>query len=212
MIIIGLTGSIGMGKSTVAAMMQTLGIAVHDADAEVHALLGPKGKAVPAVASAFPYYEFPQIYGRKDKDGRRSIKRSDLGKIVFSDDEKREKLESILHPFVHEAQREFIRVQKTLGRDMAALDIPLLFETGGENRVDFTINVSAPYEVQRARVLQRPGMDEDKFHAILERQMPDGEKCMRADFVIHTGLGRAHTMKELKAAIQSIRQQVRTAS
>ena len=206
MIIIGLTGSIGMGKSTVAAMMQTLGVPVHDADETVHELLEPGGKGIQPVCAAFPYFEYPQIYGKKSGFAPRPLLRKELGAIVFADDEKRETLENILHPLVQESQTEFMRKHKALGVEIVALDIPLLFETGADQRVDYTINVSAPYEIQRARVLDRPGMTEEKFHAILERQMPDGEKCTRADYVLHTGLGRAHTMKELKTALRNIKE------
>jgi dephospho-CoA kinase len=206
MIVIGLTGSIGMGKSTIAAMLETEGVPVHEADEEVHALLAPGGKGFRAAAAAFPYFSYPQIYGRRGKT--QFFKRPELGKIVFADDAARERLEGILHPLVRAAQSDFIRKNKIAGRPMAALDIPLLFETGGENLVDVTLVTSAPYEVQRARVLARPGMDEKKFHAILQRQMPDGEKCARADYIIHTGLGRAQTMKELKAALRSIKEKM----
>ncbi len=190
-----------MGKSTVASMLQHLDVPVHDADEEVHRLLGPKGKAALAVAAAFPYFEYPQIYHKKPK----RIDRKALGEIVFHDDEKREKLENIVHPLVREAQNFFILKHRKAGRSAVALDIPLLFETGSEQFVDYTINVSAPYSVQRRRVLERPGMDEEKFHAILERQMPDGEKCAYADFIVRTGLGRAHAMKTLKTILQEVR-------
>lgn len=205
MIIIGLTGSIGMGKSTAAAMMQTMGIPVHDADAAVHDLLSQPGEALNAVAAAFPYFEYPQMYGRKDKSGIRKLDRKKLGEIVFKDDEKREALENILHPFVRREQDGFIRKNKGLGMNMIAFDIPLLFETGADARVDVTINVSANFSVQRARVLERPGMNEEKFEAILKRQMPDGEKCARADYVLHSGLGRAQMMKELKFIVAQIK-------
>lgn len=205
MIVIGLTGSIGMGKTVAAAMLESLRIPVHEADDEVHRLLAPGAPGAVAVGKVFPYFGYPQIYDRKTKSGARSIKRAALGKVVFADDEKRERLEKILHPLVRDAQTQFIRRHKNLGAKMVALDIPLLFETGGEARVDYTLVVSAPLNVQRRRVMARPGMDEKKFRAILERQMPDGEKRARADYVIHTGLGRAQTMKELKAALADIR-------
>ncbi|MGB4107524.1 MAG: dephospho-CoA kinase [Alphaproteobacteria bacterium] len=205
MIVIGLTGSIGMGKSVAAAMLESMRIPVHEADDEVHKLLAPGAAGALAVGKAFPYFGYPQIYGRKTKSGARSIKRAALGKIIFADDEKRKKLEKILHPLVRGAQARFIRKHTNLGAKMVALDIPLLFETGGESLVHYIFVVSAPYNVQRRRVLARPGMDEKKFRAILERQMPDGEKRARADYVIHTGLGRAQTMKELKAALADIR-------
>ncbi len=205
MIILGLTGSIGMGKSTTASMMKILGIAVHDSDATVQELLKPESKARPAIASHFPYFEFPQIYIKKTYE----INRRELGKLVFNNDELRERLESILHPLVKKSQNEFIRQSRAKGLDMICLDIPLLFETGADKDVDYTINVSAPYFIQRARVLSRPNMTEEKFKAILSRQMPDHEKCKRADFVIKTGLGCAHTMKSLKQVIYKIREDSR---
>ena len=203
MIVIGLTGSIGMGKSTAAAMLQQLGVPVYESDADVHELLGPEGGARMAVAAAFPYYEHPEIYDKKTKN----IKRQELGEIVFKDDEKRETLESILHPLVREAQKKFILKNKKMGQKIVALDVPLLFETGGDEFVDVTIVVSAPFHIQEKRVLARTGMNEQKFHAILARQMPDAEKCERADYVVHSGLGRAEMMKELKKIIQEVRGQ-----
>src|SRR5690606_12753699 len=133
--------------------------------------------------------------------GIRPINRKALGKIVFHDNEKRILLENMLHPLVREAQTAFIRRKQAKGRKIVALDIPLLFETGGEKNVDYVIVVSAPDFVQRQRVLARPGMSEETFEAILAKQMPDAEKRARADYVVHTGLGRAQTMKELKAVL-----------
>ena len=205
MIVIGLTGSIGMGKSVAAAMLESMRIPVHESDDEVHKLLKPGGKGAIVVGAAFPYFQFPGIYGHKTKSGARVIKRAELGKIVFGNGVYREKLENILHPLVRAAQAEFIHRHRNLGSQIVILDIPLLFETGGETMVDYTFVVSAPYVVQRRRVLERRGMDEERFRAILARQMPDGEKRARADYVIHTGLGRAQTMKELKAALESVR-------
>ncbi|MGH1403954.1 MAG: dephospho-CoA kinase [Alphaproteobacteria bacterium] len=200
MIVVGLTGSIAMGKSTIGAMMRGMNIPVHEADHEVHALLKPDGGAYQAVVAAFPYFEYPNIYDRKTK----LLKRKELGNLVFYDGAHRQTLESILHPLVRQAQDVFIRSFGLKGADMVCLDIPLLFETGAEKRVDYTVVVSAPYHLQRARVLERPGMSEKKFHAILERQMPDKEKCLHADYVIKTGLGRAYAMKELKSVIEKI--------
>lgn len=210
MIVIGLTGSIGMGKSTAGAMLETLGVPVHESDAAVHDLLRMGSEAWQPLAAAFPYFSYPQIYGRRHafnpfKETQRFLKRDALGKIVFENSQEREKLESILHPLVRKAQDEFIKAQRGLGRKIVALDIPLLFETGAENRVDYTVNVSAPAAVQQERVLARPGMNTEKLAGILERQMPDGEKCARADFVVHSGLGRAVMMKELKGALVKIR-------
>lgn len=206
MIIIGLTGSIGMGKTTVGSMMQECGVAVHDSDVAVHDSLKVGGEGYKHVAAAFPYFEYPQIYGSKNKNGVRDIDRKALGKVVFNDPEKRKTLEAILHPLVQQAQQRFIKAQQRLGAEMAVLDIPLLFETGAENRVDYNIVVSAPHHVQRERVLSRAGMSEEKFEAILKAQMSDAEKCARADFVIKTGLSRGETMKSVKATLKEIKE------
>lgn len=196
-----------MGKSTIGAMLQTLGVPVHESDHSVHKLLQPGRAGYLGVAAAFPYYSYPQIYGPKNKAGRRPLDRGELGKLVFGDEEKRTMLEDILHPLVQESQAKFIRDQKRLGKKMVALDIPLLFETGAENRVDYTLVVTAPSHIQKSRVMQRENMDEEKFNAILESQMSDGEKCARADFIVHTGLGRAQSMKELKEILLRIEKQ-----
>jgi dephospho-CoA kinase len=199
MIVLGLTGSVGMGKSVIAAMLETMRIPVHDADRAVHCLL--EREARPAVAAAFPFYQYPEIYNRKDK----SIHRGALGALIFKDHEKRMILESILHPLVRKWQNDFIRAARFKGLDMVALEIPLLFETGAEERVDVTITASAPYFIQRERVLARPTMSEEKFYAILSRQMPDAEKCLRSDFVIKTGLGRAHTLRQIRDVVLNLR-------
>ena len=201
----GITGSIGMGKTTVGSMLETLGVAVHDSDVAVHDSLRPGAQGYLGVAKAFPYFEYADIYGDKNADGYRVLDRTALGKIVFSDESKRTVLESILHPLVRSSQQDFILAQKGLGRDAVALDIPLLFETGGEDRVDYTLVVSAPYHLQRQRVLARDNMSEEKFEAILAAQMPDAEKCARADYVISTGLGKAETLKALKKTLSEIR-------
>ena len=193
-----------MGKSVVVAMLEKLGVPTHEADAEVHKLLQPKGKAFRAVKAAFPYFSYAKIYGRSWK-GALYINRKKLGAVVFNSPKERRKLEKILHPLVREAQSEFIRHMRQKGRKIIALDIPLLFEAGSDDLVDVIIVASAPYSIQRRRVLARPGMDEAKFKAILAQQTPDGEKCARADYVIHTGLGRAYAMKELRAALRDIK-------
>ena len=210
MIIIGITGSIGMGKSTAGSMFEYLGVPVHDSDAAVHELLKFGSEAWYALAAAFPFYSYPQIYGRKHffnpfKDTIRFLRRDQLGKIVFNNDKEREKLEAILHPYVQKSQKEFIKAQRNMGRDLIALDIPLLFETGADGRVDYTVNVTAPGFLQRARVMARPNMSEKKFANILKRQMPDGEKSARADFVVHSGLGRAHMMKDIRRVLSIIK-------
>ena len=210
MIILGITGSIGMGKSTASGMLETLGVPTHDSDAEVHKLLAFGSPAWRALAAAFPYFEYPQIYGRRHfwnpfKETVRYLKRDKLGAVVFENDEARQKLEAVLHPFVRQAQNEFVKRQRSLGRDIVALDIPLLFETGADLRVDYTITITAPAFLQASRVLARPNMSYEKFENILKNQMPDGEKQARADFVVHSGLGRAVMMRELKAILCTIR-------
>ena len=212
MIVIGLTGSIGMGKSTAGAMLEYLDVPVHDSDAAVHELLRYDSEAWFAITAAFPYFSYPQIYGRKYfwhplKETKRFLKRDVLGKIIFEKEHERKKLEAILHPLVRKAQKEFIERQRVLGCDIAALDIPLLFETGADRHVDYTVNISAPGFVQKARVLARAGMTPKKLSGILKRQMPDGEKRARSDFTVHSGLGRAVMMKELKTVLVTIREQ-----
>ena len=195
MIILGLTGSIGMGKSTVASMLEKLGCSTHSSDEAVHEALKPKGGAFEEVAVTFP-----ESWDKK----KRVLKRDILADIIFQDDAKRKELEEILHPIVHQSQKKFIQKQSRLNRDFVALDIPLLFETGAEQRVDYTLVVSAPYHVQRHRVLARAGMTEEKFEAILSTQMPDAEKRARADFIIPTGLGMAYTYKTLQQCLEQL--------
>ena len=194
-----------MGKSTAAAMLNRMNIPVHDSDAEVHRLLSSDEQARLALAAQFPYYRYFGIYGRKNKNGVRPFDRKKLGKFVFEKPKEREKLEKILHPLVRQAQDNFIRIQRNSGADIVALDIPLLFETGAEQRVDYTIVISAPAFIQQERVLSRPNMTEKKFKAILATQMSDAEKCARADFVVPSGLGKAETMKALKKIVHDLR-------
>ncbi|MHC8491476.1 dephospho-CoA kinase [Thalassospira sp. SM2505] len=193
MVILGLTGSIGMGKSTAASMFRFLGVPVHDADATTHILMAPGGLAFDPIAAAFP-----DII----KDGR--IDRQALGKRAFSDPEVLKKLEAILHPLVRAAEIRFLRSQQMLGRSLVVLDIPLLYETGGEKRCDAVAVVSAPGFVQRQRVLARQGMTDEKFSAILSKQMPDIEKRKRCDYVIPTGLGRAVTFQYIQGIIDQL--------
>ncbi|MEZ5918383.1 MAG: dephospho-CoA kinase [Alphaproteobacteria bacterium] len=204
MIVIGLTGSIAMGKSTAAAALERLGVPVHDADAEVHTLLKPGSEAYPALIAAFPYFSYPFIYTRSKQGGAGIIDRGALGRLAFSKDKEREKLESVLHPYVRAAQSRFVRAEEKAGRALVALDIPLLFETGADSRVDVTITVTAPSFLQEARAMKRPGMSVSKLTAILRRQMPDGEKRARADYIVHSGLGRAYMVKELKAIVKEL--------
>ena len=191
MMILGLTGSIGMGKSTATRTFAHLGAAVWDADAEVHRLTGPGGAAVASVTEAFPD-------ARGEQAGAAMVNRQALGKLVFGNAAALKRLEKILHPMVRRAERRFLAGAEGRGCRLAVLDIPLLFETGGEARCDATAVVSAPGFVQRARVLARPGMTENKLDGILARQMPDGEKRRRADFVIHTGLSRHESARQAR--------------
>ena len=173
MLIIGLTGSIGMGKSTIAERFRSLGIPVCDADALVHQLY--EGEAVAPIEAAFPGTVV---------DGK--VDRVKLGKAVLGNPHGLQRLESIVHPLVHAAERDFLRSAFEAGAPMAVLEIPLLFETGGHARVDVTVVVSAPAALHKERVLQRPGMTEEKLAAILSRQLEDAEKRRRADFVVDT--------------------------
>ena len=192
--ILCLTGSVGMGKTTAARMLRRLGIPVHDADAEVHRLLGRGGAAVTAVAKAFPGV----------KTGA-AIDRAALGRIVFADQVALRRLEKILHPLVRRAERAFLAKARRQRETLVVLDIPLLFETGGEGRCDGVIVVSAPRAIQHARVLARPGMTKEKLAGIEARQMPDAEKRRRADIVIETGLGRRHSFDHLRRVIARYR-------
>jgi dephospho-CoA kinase len=182
--IIGLTGSIGMGKSTAAAMLKDMGVPVHEADAAVHRLMQPGGAAVDAVGELYP----PAC--AKNEKGAVFIDRGVLGRAAFADDHLMQKLEAILHPLVRQEEKRFLDEARARGVKLAVLDIPLLFESGGETRVDEVWVVSAPPFVQRLRVMARPGMTPEKFAAILVKQMPDEEKRRRADVVIPTGFGR----------------------
>lgn len=195
MMVVGLTGSIGMGKSTAADMLRQMGVPVHDSDAAVHAALGPDGAAVAAVAAAFP--------GAYDP-GSNSIDRKKLGGIVFPDPAQKKQLEEIIHPVVRDMQQHFIRAMQAKGVKIVVLDIPLLYETGAEKRLDKVIVVSCPAFMQRQRVMSRPGMTEEKFQAILASQTPDLEKRRRADYVAQTGLGRAYTHRVLKKIIHEL--------
>ena len=194
-----------MGKSTAAGMLGQMNIPVHDSDAEVHRLLNGDEQTRLALAAQFPFFKYFYIYGKKDERGVRGFNRKRLGKLVFDNPKEREKLEKILHPLVRKSQDEFIRTQRNMGTDIVGLDIPLLFETGAEQRVDYTIVVSAPAFIQQERVLSRPNMSKKKFNAILESQMSDAEKCARADFVVPTGIGKAETMKALKKIVHDLR-------
>lgn len=187
--VIGLTGSIGMGKSVTANLLGRLGVPVHDSDAAVHHLLSPHGAAFKIVAQTFP-----AAWDKKTH----TIDRRKLGEIIFADPDKKRVLEALLHPYVWRSQRLFVLKMKRMGKRRVVLDIPLLFETGAERRCDSVIVVTAPSFIQRLRVLNRSNMTPDRFSAILAAQIPDVEKRRRADIVIQTGLGKAFTLKKLK--------------
>ncbi len=191
MFVLGLTGSIGMGKTTVAAMFRCQKIPVYDADAGVHQLLAPGGAAVPAVRNAFPGVV---------RDG--GVDRQALGKIVFDDPQILAWLESILHPLVRKRQTAFLRLSAGHRRRLVVLDIPLLFETGADATCDAVAVVSAPLYLQRLRVLGRSGMTAEKFSSILARQMSDLEKRRQADFIIPTGLGRRFSLLSIREIIK----------
>ena len=176
---IGLTGSIGMGKSTTAAMFAEFGVPVFDADAAVHALYAPDGRAVPLIRAVFP--------DAVTETG--GVDRGRLGEHMRSDPFNLEVLSSFIHPWVGEMRADFIETAQAQGTEAVLFDVPLLFETGGDARVDATVVVSAPAAVQRERVLARPGMTEELFETLLSRQMPDEEKRARADYVIDTSQG-----------------------
>lgn len=198
MVILGLTGSIGMGKTVAAGMFRRLGIPVHDADAAVHRLLGAKGGAVAAaIAAAFPGV----VSGG-------TIDRAALGRRVFDDPAALQRLEEILHPAVRRDQAGFLKRQARRGCRLAVLDVPLLFETGTDADCDAVAVVSAPPFVQEARVLARPGMTRQRLAAIRARQMADAEKRRRADFLIPSGLGRRETLRavtRIAAQVQTLR-------
>lgn len=187
--VLGLTGSIGMGKSATAALFREHGIPVHDADAAVHALYGPGGDAAAAIGRTFP--------GSLGPDG--AVDRTRLRAAVLGDPARLAALEAIVHPLAQAAARDFLAAHRDA--PLVLLDIPLLFETGAAARCDAVLVVTAPPEVQRARVLARPGMDAASFAAILAKQMPDAEKRARADLVIDTSLGFDHARAQVAGLV-----------
>lgn len=191
MFILGLTGSLGMGKSATAAMFADEGVPVHDADAAVHRLY--EREAVPLIEAAFP---------RTTRDGK--VDREALSRRVLGDPVAMKRLEAIVHPLVRKAEERFLVAAAAGGATVALLDIPLLFETGGEARCDAVVVVSAPAEIQRARVLARPGMTEQKFQAMLARQMPDAEKRARADFIVDSGQGFDHARTQVRDILKQV--------
>ncbi|MFN3498229.1 dephospho-CoA kinase [Pannonibacter phragmitetus] len=191
MIRLGLTGSIAMGKSATAKMFAEAGVPVHDADAAVHALYA--GRAVPLIEAAFP-----------GTTANGKVDRTRLGEAVLGKPEAIARLEAIIHPLVHEAEADFLARARAEGRRMVVLDIPLLFETGGERRMDAVVVVSAPAEVQRERALARPGMTVQRLDAILARQMPDADKRRRAHFIIETGSGLDSARRAVRSVIRAL--------
>lgn len=173
MLVVGLTGSIGMGKSTAARRLRFHGLQVFDADKAVHLLY--EGAAVPLIEAAFP---------GSTREGR--VDRQALSSLLNGQPERFKRLEAIVHPLVQNEERMFLQTQNNARADIAVLEVPLLFETGLDAKVDTIIVVSAPFDVQRERVLARPGMTVEKFDSIVTLQMPDAEKCARADFIVDT--------------------------
>jgi dephospho-CoA kinase len=192
MLVLGLTGSIGMGKSEVARMFRSLGVPVFDADAAVHALYDTGGAAVPAVERRFP---------ETVKAG--SVDRKALAARVLGDAQALRDLEDIVHPLVRRAEKEFLDAARAGGAKLAVLEIPLLFESGTAG-CDKIAVVSAPEEVRRSRVLARPGMNEMLLAAISARQMPDAEKRRRADYVIPTGVSLEETLQAVKNLVRML--------
>jgi len=199
MMVVGLTGSIGMGKTTAAQAFRQFGVPVYDADAEVHKLMVAGGTAVAQVAKAFPGAL------ATDPSGRDFIDRSALGGLVFGDDAALKRLERILHPLAGQAKARFLALAARRRDTMVVLDIPLLLETGGDNMCDAVVVVTAPPFVQAQRVLKRPGMTAERFQSILARQLPDLEKRLRADFVVQTGLGRAYSLRAIARIVKIVR-------
>lgn len=190
-IVLGLTGSIGMGKSTVAAMFLEQGVPVFDADAAVHELQGPGGALLPAIEAAFPGSTGPQ-----------GVDRQALGAAVFGNPEALKRLEAIVHPAVGAMRAAF--VAENAEAPLIVFDIPLLYERGAAAEVDAVVVVSAPAQVQRERVLSRPGMTEEKFAQILSLQVPDAEKVARADYVIDTGATHAETRQAVTNLVRKL--------
>jgi dephospho-CoA kinase len=190
MVILGLTGSIGMGKSTAAGFFAEAGAPVHDADAAVHRLYA--GAAAAAIEAAFP----GTVAGHK-------VDRARLGEQVIDDPAALKRLEAIVHPLVRREEERFLQAAEDAGATIAVLNIPLLFETGGETRCDAVVVVSAPPEMQRARVMTRPGMTEEKFASLLGKQVPDAEKRRRADFVVDTSGDLDSTRAQVRAILQA---------
>ena len=193
MMVIGLTGGIGMGKSTVAGMFARCGVPGFDADACVHALQAPGGAALPVIERAFPGTVTDGV-----------LSRARLRDVVLADDAAMWRLEQIIHPMVRRAEAAFRASRLRAGARAVLLDIPLLFETGGERRVDVVVVVSAPRDVQMARCARRRGMSEAQIAAVIAKQVPDAEKRERADFVIYTGLAKGFAMRGVRRVMREL--------
>ncbi|CAM3841146.1 dephospho-CoA kinase [Litorimonas haliclonae] len=194
MIILGLTGSIGMGKTTTAGLFADEGCPVFNADKAVHQLYSKGGKAVPLIKAVFP-----------DAVKDDAVDRAVLGDHMRADPLNLKVLESFIHPWVEELRQLFFAESRRKEADIVVLDIPLLFETGGDKKVDITVTVSAPYKVQKARVMARPGMTEELFEMLLGRQMSDKEKRSRSDYVLSTGESISETRKQVQELVQKLR-------
>lgn len=195
MIVLGLTGSIGMGKTTTANLFRDEGVPVFDADAVVHSLYAPDGRAVPLIRAVFP--------NAINEDN--SVNRSRLGEHMRADPLNLAVLESFIHPWVQEAREDFLETARETDADIIVFDVPLLFEAGGDKRVDKTVVVTAPYEVQKMRVMARPGMTEALFETLLARQMPDAEKRARADVILFTDQGIETTRSDVQDLLKRLR-------
>ena len=191
MFVIGLTGSVGMGKSVTARLFAEEGVPVHDADAVVHRLY--EAEAVADIEAAFP-----------GTTANGKVDREKLARRVLNDPVALAKLEGIVHPLVHAAERDLLAQARASGKPVVVLDIPLLFETGADQRVDAVVVVSAPAELQRARALARPGMTAEKLAAVLAKQMPDGEKCRRADFIVDSSRGFDAARVQVRAILKAV--------
>jgi len=191
MFILGLTGSLGMGKSTTAKFFAEEGVPVHDADAVVHRLY--EGEAAAAIEAAFP---------GSTRGGK--VDRAKLGERVLGDPAALKRLEAIVHPLVAAARERFLAEAARSGAEVAVLDIPLLYETGGEARCDAVVVVTAPAEMQRARVFERPGMSEEKLAALTAKQLPDAEKRARADFIVDSGQGFEAARRQVREILAQV--------
>ncbi|MDF2095595.1 dephospho-CoA kinase [Aquibaculum arenosum] len=197
--VLGLTGSIGMGKSTAANMLRRMKLPVHDADAAVHRLFATGGAAVPAIEAAFP-----------DSVVEGAVDRRRLGSAVFSDPAALRRLEAIVHPLVRAEALAFLRRHRRARRPLVVLDIPLLYETGGDRLCDAVVLVTAPAFLQEQRVLRRPGMTRERLDAVRAQQMPDREKRRRAEFLVLTGRGKGDTFRQLRRIVRRLRPTVAT--